>query len=62
MRSQMGGIQDETTQRIKTQAPMQPRCECGGGGEGTLIFQFVRRLGPFFFFFFFLGGGGGSNF
>ena len=45
----MGGIQDDTTQRIKTQDPMQPRCECGGGGEGegTLIFQFIRRLGPF---------------
>ena len=48
MRSQMGGgVQDDTTQRIKLQAPMQPRCECGGGGEGTLIFQFIRRLGPF---------------
>ena len=40
----------------------------GGGGVGTLIFSFIRRLGVFFrfffrffFFFFFLGGGGGQK-
>ena len=47
----------------------------GGGGEGTLIFQYIRMLGPFlgvqyfefevvvFFclFFFLLRGGGGSE-
>ena len=42
-----------------------------GGGGGTPIFSYIRRLGSFFgvqnfefqyFFFFFLGGGGGSEF
>ena len=29
------------------------------GRGDTLIFSYIRRLGPFFFFFF--GGGGGQN-
>ena len=47
-------------------------CVCVGGGGGTLIFSYIRRLGSFFgvqkfefqyfiFFFFFLGGEGGSE-
>ena len=48
----------------------------GGGGGGTLMFTYIRRLGPFFgvqnfefqyfwgfsekFGYFFLGGGGGG--
>ena len=40
----------------------------GGAGEGTLIFSYIRRLGPFFglkilnfnIIFFFGGGGGGG--
>ena len=45
----------------------------GGGGAGTLIFSYIRRLGSFFgfqnfefqyfflFFFFFWGGGGSEK-
>ena len=25
-----------------------PKCVCVGGGGGTLIFSYIRRLGPFF--------------
>ena len=29
-------------------APKRPAAAPGGGGGGTLIFSYIRRLGPFF--------------
>ena len=29
--------------------------------RGTMIFSYIRGLGPFFFFFFFFWGGGGGG-
>ena len=33
---------------VADQASLSPRG--GGGGGGTLIFSYIRRLGPFFWF------------
>ena len=46
-----------STRKCSSYDRLRPR---GRGGGGTLIFSYIRRLGPFFFFFFW-GGGGPQN-
>ena len=49
-----------------TNAVHQHKCHLKHRGWNTLIFSYIRRLGPFFCLFFvvvfFLGGGGVQNF